>query len=140
MEAIDLKKLKPQAAKLQIGDKTFNIRPINLNDWIWMQKLFGDQINTKLQAMSFHQLCVIIYRLLDHDGKKHFAARDMEEFYDDDGELQKTRRITGPEVMATDMAGIQAMQSIADAFRKAMGIDESTEKQLEAAQKKTAAM
>ena len=133
MEAIDLKKLKPQEAEIKIGDKIFKLRPINLKDWIWMQKRFGQQLQKKLEAMPFHELCVIIYRLLDKAGKEHFQARDDEDF-DDDGEPAKTR-VSGPEVMACEMQGLAAMAEIVDAFKKAMGIDPETEKRMEAAEK-----
>ncbi len=136
MEAIDLKKMKPQKAPLKVGEQTFMLRPVTLNDWIWMQKRFGDKIDEKLQAMPFHELCVIIFRLLDNAGKKHFQARQVKDTWDDDGRPIESMEMTGPEVLASEMAGISAMTEIVEAFRKAMGIDAELEKKLETAEKK----
>ena len=128
MEKLNLSQLKPESAIININDKEYELRPVNLSDWGWMQKRFGKDLNEVLTEMPMHELVVIAFRLLKD--KSDFTPKEVDD-YDDDGAPIK-RMKNGPEQFSELFEGISGVQHLAQAFLKCVGVrEDQAEKAIE---------
>ena len=126
---ISPKDLIPQATELEIsGQDPVQIRPVNIQDWSWMQTKFGEDIQKTLLALPVDHLMIILYRLMDDDGKARFRPK-TEKTYDDDGE-EIEKRFTGPEMLGKKIIGMNGLQAAVQCFQLALGVSDKLAQEL----------
>jgi hypothetical protein len=142
LKPIPLKNLKPKGAVLTIDGKDHKLRPVNLDDWVWMAETLNtdDPAVQISQGMPLKDMVRIIYRLLID--KSDFKAETIKEFIDDEGECHGEVRISGPDKLRKAITGVDGISQLTDAFTKCLGLSEATPEQLKemekaGAQKKT---
>lgn len=127
MEKLNIDQLKPESAIIKVKDKEYELRPVNLSDWSWLQKRFGKDLNQILTQMPMHELVQIAFRLLKD--KSEFVPKEVED-HDDDGAPIK-RMKNGPEQFSELFEGVHGIQDLAKAFLKCVGVKEDAEQSVE---------
>ena len=119
MKSLSLSKLLPQESEITINSKTYHLRPVNADDWAWMEAKWGNP-SVKLKGMSIHELCMMLFRLIQE--KEDFLPRKVTE-YDDDGNPSE---VTMPayRLLAQSLQGFGGVEQATKAFEKALGVNE----------------
>ena len=120
---MELKDLMPQEATINLNEKEYTLRKINLEDEVWLKQKFGQQINTVFVDQDMDAISKLTFRLLKD--KKDFLPI-KESGYDDDGEA-KELSITGPQRILRSMHGAQQKEDLLWAVFQTFGISRPEE-------------
>ena len=88
-EALNLEDLKPKSAKFSLAStgSTYHLRPMNLEDEIWLRNTFTeDEINSIFREGRFKEICRIAFRLLDGPNRRDFKMKMVEFQSEETGE------------------------------------------------------
>jgi|SRR6185312_13205963 len=124
MKPIQLDEIIPSEAHITLtvlGDsRVFKLRPINLDDEVWLNETFGDTLQSIFSKSKFQEICKIVFHQMDEADKVLFAARDIP-YTDVDGE-KKTVRRGGAALLQACVKGPAEKQEIMYALLKTLGI------------------
>jgi len=117
---INLTDLKPNVGKFILEGKEHAIRPLTLNDEIWLRKEFSQDVFASFMEgnPNFEVIARIVYHQLDD--KSDFVAQETVD-YDDEGNEIKSK-IGGWKLFASKMIGHEIKIDIVNALNVAMGI------------------
>lgn len=110
---MDLTKLIPKETRFKLrqsGDEEFVMRPINLQDEIWLSEEYpGEEIGKVFEEINIKEISRIVFRLLDSESKKFFKKREVE-IVDEDGDSE-----------SMELGGVALLQSLVSGWdEKAM--------------------
>jgi hypothetical protein len=123
-QSVTLDDLIPEHATftLKSTGKIYIIRPVNLDDQVWVKKNIGDEtmIEKAFSGLDPDVITKLVYRLMDQDGRTDFMARDCSEI-NGDGE-QQSYRLTGPQALCKAIEWPQEFIEVFRALLKTIGI------------------
>jgi hypothetical protein len=122
MKPIALTDLKPTPGKfyLKATDREYTLRPITMDDELWMIRTFGHELQNVLAQLRTHELCRILYRLLIDEDKQDFRPVDIHDL-DENGDEVLVRK-GGVELLAHRITGIPEKLCIYHALMETFGI------------------
>lgn len=130
IKPLELKDLKPKNSFIELNGVNYELRPVTLDDWVWMAEHFGQDPADKLaKAIPLGDMVRVCYRLLLD--KSDFLAETIENEIDDDGEIVESRRVTGPEKFRKALIGFNGVERLAKAFTECLGVADLSEEDLE---------
>jgi len=121
MKAIKLDDLIPEKATvfLKTVNKGFILRPISLDDQMWIKRKWNDdELKKLLETVDMGELSKLVYRLIED--KTEFKAQDITEI-DEEGEEKKTR-VSGPELLRKSIFGDAEKIVVYKALMQTIGI------------------
>jgi hypothetical protein len=122
---IDLEDLIPATGEFKLeatGETVHTLRPITLQDQVWINDKFGgpEELKKILEGTKLKELCQLIYhQLVD---KRHFPSV-VEEQINDEGD-SVTRKLTGPEMLASSIVSKKEQLNVYKALLKTIGVSE----------------
>lgn len=121
-KTFQLEDLIPEQAEFSIKStgKTYKLRPINLDDQVWIQKKFGEGLENVFKTGDLNKITAFTYHLLDQKGREDFVAT-KENVIDDDGNKAQVT-VTGPEKLRQAMSLTHDLKGLVQALLKTMGI------------------
>lgn len=121
---MDLTKLIPKETSFklrQVEDQVFHMRPINLQDEIWLAETYpGDEIEKIFTQMDIKEISRVVFRLLKPEDKKFFAKREVE-IIDEDGESE-TVEIGGVVLLQSLISGWEEKGMILETLLENIGL------------------
>lgn len=130
-KAVSLDALIPKAAsfKLQATNKTYHLRPFNLDDLAYLQrKFFGekkpddDEFGQRLSNMTGQEISEVVYHQMTQESKREFMAK-QDEWIDDEGQL-RTDTITGPKQLRSCVS-YRELETMLKAYLQTYGFSQS---------------
>ena len=129
--AIKLEDLLPSMAEFKMNGKVYNLRPINLDDQVWMGDKYGpERLEEILSTLPLKEVCEIIFHQLPLEQKKDFPYEEIEDL-DDEGK-PCTKEMTGPAKVRQSISGIAHQMELIRALLKTIGISQPVLEKLEA--------
>jgi hypothetical protein len=122
MKPIRLEDLIPQAASftLKKTGNTYHLRPINLQDEIWLKKAFGDQIDVIFREVRMPEICRLVFHQLEDADKEEFLAKNVT-IINEEGE-KLTVRMGGAELLFASISGHAEKIKIFEAILQTIGV------------------
>ena len=77
---MELEKLVPKESKFRLNladGKEFTMRPITLQDEIWLRETYGERIQQIFEEMDVQEISRIVSRLLIVEDKRFFKKQDV---------------------------------------------------------------
>jgi len=132
IKPVSIKDLKPQEASIILHvkgqDKSYKMRGVNLDDWVWMSEHFGQDPSKSLsKAIPLNDMAKICYRLLID--KEDFLSEETEVITDDGDKI--TRKVTGPEKLKKALIGFEGIDALSTAFTRCLGVGEMSPEEME---------
>lgn len=135
MKALRLEDIRPQPAEfyLKKTDRSYELRPIGLEDEKWLRETFGSRLQSILEGSDVLEMGRIIWRLMKEEDRREFPAYTVEET-DELGELQVIRK-GGVQSLIQSIVGPSEKIAIHRALLQTIGIskpilDRLTEEEL----------
>jgi hypothetical protein len=123
MRSIKLEEIIPSEATLELPavGKTITLRPIDLDDEVWIKATFDD-LNDMFQKAKMPELCRLAWHQMKPEDREFFAVRDIP-YLDENGE-QKTVRRGGVELLRGCIRGQNEKNSLLKALLQTIGISQ----------------
>lgn len=120
-QVLSIEDIIPEPAEIKVKGKTYALRPVNLEDQVWIGKKFGHDTLQDLfgKGLPFDVVAQLVYRQMEMDGKRDFLAEEIEEI-DDDGNVV-TKPYKGWEKLMISIPGNES-PAILEAYLKTVGI------------------
>jgi len=118
---LKLEDLCPQRAEffLSSKEKTYALRPVTLDDYVWLQSKFGTTDITEMENIHVGIVCQAIYRQLEQESRKDFLATKIKEI-NDDGEEVETY-LKGWQVLSKNIKP-EEIETMMTAYVKCLGV------------------
>jgi hypothetical protein len=123
---LEIKDIKPQKAtfKLEYNQKEYHLRPLSLNDRLWLEETFGqEKLNTIFTTIEMDSICRIVFHLMENEDKEEFVAQDVT-IINEDGEKKKVRLGGYKLLRGMLICGISEIELMMQALLKTIGIGE----------------
>lgn len=104
--------------KLSSSKKVYHLRPVSLEDEIWMHEQYGDELQKIIGEMRTKEVCRIAYRLLEE--KEDFLEKNVT-LVDERGK-KVTEKRGGIELLYCMMLGLDDKMAVLRALLAAIGI------------------
>jgi len=119
---MELDKMIPRESRfyLRLAERGFTMNPVTLADEIWMQQQFGKEIENIFTEWRIGEIARIVFRLLDEDGKKYFAKRDVV-IVNEAGD-RKEEKLGGVVLLTSMISGWDEKKAIVDALLENIGL------------------
>ena len=121
MENVRLEDICPQRAEffLKSKEKTYALRPVTLDDYVWLQSKFGTTDITELENINVGIVCQAIYKQLEQESRKDFLATTVKEINDDGEEVEE--HLKGWQVLSKNIKPDE-IENIMTAYVKCLGV------------------
>ena len=122
--SINLEDINPQEVEffLVSKNKSYTLRKITLNDRVWVQDKFKDELENVFLKIDYKGLMQVIYHQLNDDSKKDFLGYEKE-IINDDG-IPEKKFIKGWEVLSESISSPKEIKEIMESFVKALGLSQ----------------
>jgi hypothetical protein len=119
---VKLEDLVPEGAefKLKKTEKTYRLKPFSLSDELWMNKVFGNDIEKIFREVRMKEVCRIVFHQLEDEDKEDFLARDVTVINEQGEKL--TQRLGGAELFSLFISGQTEKIKIFEALLQTIGI------------------
>ncbi len=119
---ITLKDIRPQGAQfaLSLTKRLYRLRPINVEDELWMAEKFGANLQEILTRGQMDGVCQIVYHQLEHEDREEFREQVVT-FVDDSGKEAKETK-GGYKLLLCMISGTEEKLAIFEALLKTIGI------------------
>lgn len=131
--------LIPERAEftLKSTGRSYTMRPVSLDDEVWMQRAYGQELQKIFQEPRLREICRIAYRLIED--KSDFVTRTVK-IISEEGQ-QTEEHLGGVDLFLRMIVGIHEKQAIMEALAKTIGVSrpmiDKIENEMLSAQKKT---
>jgi hypothetical protein len=118
-----LTELVPRESKfsLRLAKREFTMRPINLEDEIWLEETYGiDGILEIFNEMNIKEIARVVFRLIKPEDKTYFAKREVE-FITEDGD-KETLVLGGVALFKSLISGMQEKEDLIRALLVNIGM------------------
>jgi hypothetical protein len=124
MRPIKLEELIPKPAEftLRATGRTYTLRPFSLEDRVWVNQTFGDQVEAIFREVRMKEIARIVFHQFDDKTKKEFRAQDVQ-IVDEDGE-EHTERLGGVDLLCKIIQGYDEQIAIYSALMQTFGISQ----------------
>lgn len=128
---VNLEDLIPQASVFELAKtgKTYRVRPISLEDEVWLAETFGPSLQRLLTEVNFAALARIAFHQMELEDQKEFLAKDVE-IVNDEGE-KATVRIGGYKLLLGMLSGRPEKDRLCTAVLETFGISRPIVERLE---------
>lgn len=103
--SVKLEEIIPKRSEFKLlkTKRSYALRPLSLDDELWLQHTYGDQLEKILGEIRMKEICQIVFHQMEEESKAYFAAKDIT-FMDDNGE-SKTHRVGGAALLLCMISG-----------------------------------
>lgn len=117
---INLEDLVPEksAFKLKIPNKEYTLRPFNLEDEVWLQKKYGNEIESIFKELRIKEICEIAFHQLED--KSDFKKREVKFVNDEGDELVEIKG--GVDLLYSLVSGFDEKIAIINALMATIGV------------------
>lgn len=136
MQPISLNDIVPQEAtfSLQATNETYTIRPFSIDDELWLQRTFGNELERIFKEVRMEAICRIAFRQLVEEDKKKFATRTVK-FTNEEGE-EAEHQVGGYRLLLCFISGWGEKVEIITALTQAIGVSRKMLDQITEEEKK----
>lgn len=129
MKPITLEDLVPDYAEFFIKSvgKTLRLRPLNVEDKVWIKRKFGDDVEAALNIKNLDKICIVAYHMIDD--KSLFKKQKVIEIDEEGTETES--EIGGLKLFMRMLISAADQQSLIDALLKSFGVSKELAKQIE---------
>lgn len=122
-KSISLEDLLPQSAELELNGRVFTLRPIDLDDQVWLRNKFGDEkLNFIFQNQEMESISQIVYHQLSYEDKLELKAVEINDIDDDGNEI--VLKVTGPMLLRKMIKGPIDSLKVVNALLHTIGISQ----------------
>jgi len=114
-----LENLTPKPVKLELNEKIYIFRPVNLEDFVWIGREFSSIDKIFSGNVDFKALSRIAYRLLT-DKSAYKLVEEVD--YNEDGEVS-TVKIGGVRLFEREFSGMDGLERLIDVIVEAFGMN-----------------
>lgn len=129
-------KPKESSFSLREAGRSFRIRPITLNDEIWLSEVYGSRIQKVFEEGDLREISRIVFRLMIDEDKKFFSkvTKTIVDEYGEESEFS----LGGVARLQSMISGMEEKAAILQALLDVIGVSrpELSEEELEANKKK----
>lgn len=122
MKPLKLEDIRPQPATFELAKtgRTYELRPIGLDDEKWIRETFGAGVKQVLEGSDLNGLGRIVWRLMREEDRKQFPTSEI----DETGEDGVTRKIQvgGVKLLISCIVGIHEKLALHQALLQTIGI------------------
>lgn len=122
MRPIKLEEIVPQAATITLKktERTYRLRPIDVDDELWLQTRFGNRLQEILSQIRMPEICEIVFHQMEDEDQELFRAQDVK-VIDGAGE-EHTLRLGGAKLLSKLISGYVEKIAVYQALMVTIGI------------------
>lgn len=120
---ITLEELVPQASQFtlkKLPGVTFHLRPVSVDDELWLQREFGARLQMIFERVSIREICRIVFHQLEEESKEHLAKRSVT-IMNEEGE-KVTQAVGGADLLRCLISGMPEKMEVVRALTETIGI------------------
>ena len=89
---LKMEDIKPKASQFTLSQngKTYRLRPVSLEDQIWMNQTFGENLNDVFEKLKMEPICRIVFRLMESECRADFASTTVKIINENGDEVTET--------------------------------------------------
>lgn len=136
MKPLKLEDIVPSPAEFKLArtDRTYKLRPLSLDDEMWLQATFGNNLQEVFDKVQMMEICRIAYHQMEIEDKESLRAQDVM-LQDEEGNSEKAK-IGGVKLLFALIAGTSEKLEVMKAILQTIGIsrpmiDELTREELQ---------
>ena len=126
--------IRPEKASftLKSTGKKYTLRPVSMDDEIWLRERFGDDIEKIFTEIRTQEICDIVFHQLDEASKEGFTAQEVT-IMNEEGE-KITEKRGGSKLLRCFLIGFEDKMLVYNALMKTLGLSRPTVDKLIAAE------
>lgn len=122
MNPLKLEDIIPQASEFTLSatGKTYRLRPISLDDEVWLKQTFGESIKEVFEEVKMFEVCRIVFHQMEPESQKDFIKQNVK-IVNEEGDSE-TLNIGGYKLLFSMVAGTREKMDMFKALLQTIGI------------------
>lgn len=123
---LELEDLIPRESSFTLSatEKTYTLRPLSLDDEVWLKRKFGSDIERIFKQQDMEAICRIIYHQLDEESKAEFGERTVT-FVNEEGQKASEKR-GGVVLLQCMIRGTEEKKAVIKSLLDVIGVSRPT--------------